>query len=351
MAALAYCDILAAPIALPAQLLIARRAGPGGVRRWLGALCATAVACVPLLVAAIIERSRRDAIYWLPKPDRTLLSTTLQEFTGGFSEVTAVRWLTIVAALALVAGALVVLLARRRAQGTGAIAQDGWTLAIAAAWGLLGPLLLLVVSFAHPLFWPRYAIVALPGLCLLVASAATIVWRSPPGRLGPIAAAACIALIVGVALFADVRQRTKQQENWPPAAAWLAAQRRVGEPTILDNVIVLPVLGYYDHAFRAPDGNVVVQEWEDARVPAGVVGFKDPKGYGSVANGPPSAADIAALARTGDGTVWIVLSEVDRDLQGDPRNGAAVAWARSHCSVTVRESVGVWVMRAAACRR
>jgi len=48
--------------------------------------------------------------------------------------------------------------------------------------------------------------------------------------------------------------------------------------------------------------------------------------------------------------VWMVVAEADKDLQGDPRTGAAVAWARAHCQVTVHESVGVWVMHASACR-
>src|SRR6476646_6452135 len=189
MAAVAYCDILAAPIAGPAQLLIAMRAGRGGLRRWVFALAATVVACVPLLVAAAIARSRRDAIYWLPKPDRTLLSNTLQEFTGGFSEVTAVRWATIAAVVVLVGLALAALAARRRREAD-RVADEGWALAIAAAWGLLGPALLLVVSFAHPLFWPRYAIVALPGLCLLAAAAAASLWRAPRGALVAIGCAA-----------------------------------------------------------------------------------------------------------------------------------------------------------------
>src|SRR5262249_6651963 len=185
--------ILAAPIALPAQLLIALRAGRDGVRRWVVALAATVVACVPLLVAAVIARSRRDAIYWLPKPDRTLLSNTLQEFTGGFSEVTAVRWATIAAGLALVGLAVVALRARRAREGA-RVAAEGWALAIGLAWGVLGPLLLLLVSFIHPLFWPRYAIIALPGLCMLTAVAAISVWRARGGR---VAAAAAVALIAG----------------------------------------------------------------------------------------------------------------------------------------------------------
>ena len=38
-----------------------------GCRRWLALL----VCCVPLIVAAVIARGRRNALYWLPKPDRT----------------------------------------------------------------------------------------------------------------------------------------------------------------------------------------------------------------------------------------------------------------------------------------
>jgi hypothetical protein len=227
------------------------------------------------------------------------------------------------------------------------VADEGWTLAIAAAWGVLGPLLLLAVSFVHPLFWPRYAIGAVPGLCLLAATAAVTVWHGPRGRF---VAAGCVAVVIAAALVADIRQRTKLQEDWPPAAAWLRAERVPGAPTVLDNVIALPALGYYDRAFRAPDGDLVVPEWEDAPVPAGVVGFKDRKGYGNVPDGPPSAALLRALAATNRGTVWMVVAEVDKDLQGDPRHGAAVRWARSHCSVTARESVGVWVMRATGCR-
>ena len=55
------------------------------------------------------------------------------------------------------------------------------------------------------------------------------------------------------AVVADVRQRDERsRRTGRRAAAWLRAERAPGAPTILDNVIVLPVLGYYDPAFRAP---------------------------------------------------------------------------------------------------
>jgi len=339
MAALAYCDLLAAPLALPAQALIARRAGPAAWRAWLRSLLALLVCCLPLLVFASISRSRRNALFWLPKTDRALVELALQEFTAGFAKVGAVGWLTLLAGAALIAVAL------QRTRGA-AFARERSTMAIAATWGLLPVVVLLAVSFVVPVFWPRYAILSLPGLCLLAGLAAERTWGSSRA-MG--AAAACLVAIAALALFADARQRGELQQNWRPAAAWLRAARAPGQPTIVDNAQVLPSLGYYVPALRAAGGELIVQEWRDLPLPAGFVGFKDRTGYGSVPNGPPSAATFAALARRGDGTVWLIVSEVDDQLQSDPRQGAAVAWARDHCQVQVRENIGVWVMRASGC--
>jgi mannosyltransferase len=339
MTMLAYCDLLAAPIAMPAQVLIARRGGREGMRRWLLSLVALGVCCVPLLVAALISRSRRNALYWLPKPDRGLVELALQEFTGGFSGVSAVRWATLGSGAALVAAAFWRL---RRSDPL----SERATLAIAACWGIAPGVILLAVSAILPVFWPRYAILALPGLCLLVALAAGRVWED---RRGPALVVGCLAILLIAGTFADVRQRTALQEDWPPIAAWLRAERAYGEPTIVDNALVLPSLGYYDPAFRARNGNLIVQEWHDHPLPAGFVGFKDRTSYGSVPDGPPSATTFARLARGGDGTVWLIVSEVDDSLQEDPRTGPAVAWARQHCRIQVRESTGVWVLRATRC--
>lgn len=339
MAILAYCDILAVPVLLPAHALIARREGRTGLRRWLFSLLAVFVLCLPLLVAAAISRSRRNALFWVPKPDRQLVELTLQEFTGGFSGVTAVRWATLAAGAALV-GTAVWQARRERAR------RELDSFAIAACWGVLPALLLLVASEVQPVFWPRYAILALPGLCLLVALAANRLWAM---RRGGALVAACLAIIVVAGVFADVRQRTYVQEGWPTAAGWLRAERATGEETIVDNALVLPSLGYYDAAFRSREGDLVDQEWRDRPLPAGFVGFKDRTSYGSVPNGPPSAAEFKQLARAGGGSVWMVISEVDDALQSDPRTGQASAWARGHCRVRVRESVGVWVLHATRC--
>jgi mannosyltransferase len=339
MTLLAYSEIFAAPLALPAQALIAWRAGRAGVRRWLWSLLAVLVCCVPLVVAAVISRSRRDALYWLPKTDRALVTLALQEFTAGFSGLTAVRWATLLAAVVLV-GVAGWMIARAHSRA------GAFPLAIALAWGLVPAAALLVVSFVEPIFWPRYAILSLPGLCLALAVAVERLWHS---RLGAVTAAVSVAILVVAAGAADVHQRGYLQENWPPVVAWLRAERAAGEPTIVDNALVLPTLGYYDPSFRAPGGQLIVQEWHDQALPSGFVGFKDRTAYGSVPNGPPSAATFARLARLGHGSLWMVVSEVDLELQEDPRRGAAFAWARSHCHGQVRKDVGVWILHATGC--
>jgi 4-amino-4-deoxy-L-arabinose transferase-like glycosyltransferase len=366
LALLAYCDLLAAPIALPAQFVIARRSGREGMRRWLWSLVAVLVCCVPLLVAVAIARSRRNALYWLPKLSRGLVEGAVQEFTAGLSGLTAVRWVTVLAMVLLVGAACWRLRSSSRTSGaaqgesgaSGEARKDAAAqhptprsrLAVAAWWGLAPPALLLAVSAVEPVFWPRYAILALPGLCLLVAEATGQLWdKAPTGTPMRVLAVGCVAAIVVAAAVADVRQQSVVQENWPPITAWLRAERAPGEAVVVDNALVLPSLGYYDPAFRASDGVAIVQEWHDRPLPAGFVGYKDRNSYGSVPVGPPPARVLQELARRGGGGVWMVVSEVDDDLQADPRTGEAVAWARRNCHVQVRESVGVWALHATAC--
>jgi mannosyltransferase len=353
MAALAYCQVLAVPIVLPAQALIARRGGRDGVRSWVRSLLVLALCCVPLLVITVISRGRRNPLYWLPKPNRGLVELALQEFSGGFSGVSAVRWITLLLGGALVAGAIwslrraAVAASGRASERSAHWAAERATLAITAAWGLIPPALLLVASFVEPVFWPRYAIVALPGLCLLAALCAELLWQD---RRAVTALAA--ALLVGIALvgaFADERQVDALQESWPPIASWLRAERAPGEPIVVDNALVLASLGYYDPAFKARDGQLIVQEWHDQPLPRAFIGFKDRTGYGSFPDGPPSEALFSRLATGPRHSAWLIVSEVDDSLQADPKTGAGVAWARRHCHVLIRESVGVWALHATGC--
>jgi len=346
-ALLAYSDLLAPAILLPAELLLAGRAGREGLGRTVAALVAAGVLCVPLLIAAIVSLGRRDALYWLPKLDRGLVETGLQEFSGGYSGVTAVRWLTLLALVALLGGAAVAL--RRRGAG-----RSFWWSGepvewlVALAWGVLPPALLLVVSAKFAVFWPRYAIVALPGLCVLAAVSVRALLTGT-GTAARALAAGSVAALVAAGAYADGKQASATQQDWPAVMSWLRAERGAGQPIVLDNVLMLPSMGYYDPALRV-DGKLVVWEWRDTPLPAEVHGFKDPTGYGRAPDGPPSVALVQRLAREGRGSLWLVFGEVDADEQGHPSEMAAVRWVGAHCSVQRRAGTGVEVLRARSCR-
>ncbi|HEX4482752.1 MAG TPA: glycosyltransferase family 39 protein [Solirubrobacteraceae bacterium] len=343
MVLMGYSDLFAPFLALPAQLLIVRRAPRASVRRWITALAAALVAGIPLIIAALISHGRRDALYWLPKLDRGLVELALQEFSGGFSGVTAVRWLTLLGLVVLV-GAAIVLAALRRAPS--ASGERAGTLAVAVTWGVLPAALLLVISKVEPAFWPRYAIVALPGLCLLAAVAAerVVSLGRAPVALG------CVALIAAASLYADVEQRGVVQQEWRPTIHWLASNRNAREWVIVDNVLMLPSIGYYDPSLKAPNGELIVQEWHDTPLPKRFVGYKDPTGYGRALNGPPSLALVRRVAAEGGGSIWFVFGEIDSLEQGTTSQMAVVKWARSNCHVQTRASTGVEVMHATACR-
>ncbi len=340
MALTGYSDLLAPVIVLPAQALMVwsvqdeqRRAR---ARAWLGSLAATFVVCIPLLVAATIERGRRDPLYWLPKLGRGLVEAGVQEFGGGYSGVKAVGWLTLLVS-ALLVGAAALRLRRRE----GARTERRW-LATAAAWGVLPPALLLIVSAVEPVFWPRYAIVALPGLCLLLAlSAAALVER----RSLPALAVAGVGALLCLGIYADARQIDAVQQEWMPVASWLKADRRPGQPLIAQSALTLPSLGYYDPALRARNGELVVDEWKDTKLPPAVLGYKDPSAHGGdVPDGPPPVALVRRLALA-DGTVWLLFAETGERAAED----AAVRWASAHCHVSTLERTRIELVRVSGC--
>jgi mannosyltransferase len=345
MALTAYSDLLAPVVVLPAQALMCWTAARGGgdpralYRRWAYSLGGILLACVPLLVAAVIERSRRDPLYWLPKLGRGLIEAGVQEFGGGFSGVKAVGWLTLLTGAVLVGAAA---LALRRAGPDAEARVERGRLAVAAAWGVLPPALLLVISAVKPVFWPRYAIVALPGLCLLMAVAAAQLVRARSGRT---LAAGGVLVLLCLSLYADARQVDAVQQEWKPIAARLREQRLPSQPLLADSVLTLPSLGYYDRALRAKNGDLVVAEWGDTRLPASVLGFKDPAGHGSsVPDGPPSPALVQSLART-HGTVWLLFAETSEHAEEDP----AVRWAVAHCHTTFLSRTRIELLKVSGC--
>ncbi len=221
-------------------------------------------------------------------------------------------------------------------------AAERRALAAAAAWGVLPPAMLLLVSAVEPLFWPRYAIVALPGLCLLLALSAAALADS---RRLPVLAAASVGALLCLGLYADAKQIDAVQQEWTPIANRLKAERRPGQPLIAQSLLTLPSLGYYDPALRASDGELVVDEWKDTKLPPAVLGFKDPSAHGGdVPDGPPPVALVRRLAMA-HGTVWLLFAETGERVSED----AAVRWASAHCHVATLERTRIELVRISGC--
>ncbi|EME96718.1 hypothetical protein H340_30051 [Streptomyces mobaraensis NBRC 13819 = DSM 40847] len=154
-------------VAAHAVTVALRRPGRRVTVRLLGAQAAGVAAVVPLLVLGSAQSSA------VGEAAPVTAGTPVNYFTwlltpGQDTLPTAPRLLLTLTALA----ALALLAARRHAAPSPA-------LAVGVPWLAVPPLLLMAVSFGHPLFAYRYLLFCLPALALLIATAASVV---PPRR-------------------------------------------------------------------------------------------------------------------------------------------------------------------------
>jgi len=323
-----FSNLTAGVILLLPHLVLVLLRGRAAVRRWLAWLGAIAVMLVPLAVLIAMERSRRDPLYWLEAPSVGDVAGGVRTLFGGA---------VVVAVVAAMAVAVAVRRRRRAAPGGGAPWRD--PLVVVAVWALAPPLVLAAASLVTPLFLPRYAIAAVPGMCLLAGGLAA---RLPL----PVACAALAVMALAMGRQV-VEQHDATQTEWRRATAALQAAREQGDPVIFDTGSGLGPAGYYDAALAAPDGSLVIGEWRNEPVPDGVVLLDDPGGYGRTAAGPPDATLVARLARR-TGRLHVVLSSVS-PAQGDVERRAGLAWAARRCTVDAERFVGVSVLHISGC--
>ena len=159
-------------------------------------------------------------------------------------------------------------------------------------------------------------------------------------RLGGRLRWAALAAVVIVALAATSWQTTRQvDETWRSTFAWIDERREPGDRTLVDIISVFPVFGYYNDEYRAPNGELIVHEWDEHPLPADIVPLDDPGGY-TGPTGPPTPEMISELA-SGDDRLFVVLAEYVERLQGDIPNGAALDWARANCEVEEGDEVEI----------
>jgi 4-amino-4-deoxy-L-arabinose transferase-like glycosyltransferase len=335
MAAAAYSNSLTPVFLLPAQAFVVVPRGRDALRAWIWALVATGALCLPLLVALVIERGRRNPLYWLVHPRLGDVEDVATEFTTGLSNLVWIYKLTGLVLLGM-GGLLLV----RVWRGGREAKEQLSPLAVPFAWALLPVACLFVFSQISPAFRAPYLIGALPGVLLAMAALAT--------RLQRPAAVASLAVLAAIGLGASIHQATRQvDENWRTAVAWIAQERHPGDHILVDIPSNIPVFGYYNARWRAPDGDMTVLEWKDKPVSKDFIPVDDPHGYAGP-TGPPSKELIARNA-SGHKRLFVVLSEYVERLQGDVPNIAGVAWAKANCQVTNHPEKNIILMVVSGC--
>jgi mannosyltransferase len=202
------------------------RVAPAGRRRiigipagWWAAVVGAGIVLIPLLLAA--ER-QQGQIGWLSAPTSKALMKLVTDFPGS----PALRVPVYVLALG---GAVAGFAARRGRPYTPGT--------VALPWLLVPPVILLAVSYAHPVYDERYVEFCVPALAILVA--AGLVWlghllaATPVSRLG-IAwlPSALIAVALAALLIAPQRAfrlSSAKPDNLHKAAALVAANELPGD--------------------------------------------------------------------------------------------------------------------------
>jgi mannosyltransferase len=227
-----YCG-LEAVLVIPAQLLVLvwhrRRAAPV-----LVALSATAACAAPLAILAAGRGTNQ--LFWIPRPGYKTLRQIVQALgsTGlepSFYTTTGGALLFLTLGLAL-AGAVWVgrawLDRRRRA--------EAWPGALVLAWLLLPMAITVAVSeLGHSFFQPRYLLVSLPAVALLLAGLLDRLWQVAPQNrprwawLQRCLAVGLLAALVSLRALQLAPSYGKSSEPWRTVARYVTLRSRPGD--------------------------------------------------------------------------------------------------------------------------
>jgi mannosyltransferase len=179
---------------------------------WLAAALAAVALASPILALGIAQRHTAG---WIKRPGPHTV-VTLGQLTGPVLMVAAVV-LTVAAGLGVAALA-----------GPDRL-RAAWPRrlpAVAVPWLVIPPVLLIGVSFALPLYVPRYVLYCLPALALLVGAALAAL-----GRIAGTAVLVAIALL-GLSTQLAIRGPAGHGDNIRRADAIIAAHRHPGDAVI-----------------------------------------------------------------------------------------------------------------------
>jgi mannosyltransferase len=311
-----YLNSLSATLILLAQAFVVLGEGRQVLRRWLFAVVAIFVLIVPLAIVSLRVMGERDVFYWVDRPGIGDLARGQIFVFGGLAPAAI--------CLVLIVGTLFG--ARRRLPRSirGLVLHP---YAPVAAWAFAPIVVLFLGSQLQPYYTELYLTASVPAACLVVA----LCLERLPGVIAPLAVA--ILVVASLGTIVANQPPGHDQDDWDGAFDYMTEVRQPGDPVLFDTALGLQPAGYYDPAFAAPDGRLVVPQWGDAEVPENVALLQNPGSYFGVPNGPPSARQLEELVRPTGRAIVMFTHIVD---QGDFLDTAGMAWARSRCDVVDR---------------
>ncbi len=276
-------------------LFLPRREVPW--RRLAASVAGMAVLLVPLLLFFL---SRDVAlIEWIKRPRLTALPGLLLDYSGSRTLLLAYG----------AAGAMAlhrtVHLWRRRG-----IDVDAWGHALAWSWFLLPVASAFLVSYIRPVFVPRYLIVSLPPLVILVGAGLARL------RLRWLVPATSALLVVSVPVAANAYKEQPEQEDFRAVTRHILANGTPDDAIFTYRPSGRTAIEYY-LARQQVNGGVAPAivypptPWERAayKIPAAVSAYRVP---------PEPAISVVDRATGGHDRVWLVLSH--GGYTGDPQS-------------------------------
>ena len=296
---------------------------------WVVSLVGAAILTIPLAIETL-GAGDVNPLFRVPKPAVNDVPGFLAQLLGGGGPE-RVRQLLLILAVVLV---LLAGWALRRSLG-GTEARRGW---LAVAWVGIPVLAAFVISQGDSSIWlTRYLIAVVPGICVLVAWAATQVPRPAAAALVGV-----LALLMLVAVGDQARSRGEQTGAWSAA---VVAARPPGAPVVFYEAEGVQAAGYHEPSLRSTNGTPIIPSWDETPVPADMVLLDAPQ-FDRLPKGPPSTALVQRLAASSPSGVVVLAIR-----PSDPE-GAGIDWAREHCTVTRQDfhDSPTAVFRVSGCR-
>lgn len=173
------------------------------------------------LAYCLLFLSDRSQLAWLAKPSTQDLYNFCLDLTGNGGP------LLLLAYLALLSGVVAAAILRRRSQPDSSLL---WKHCFLLLWLILPPILLLAISLRWPVFEPRFLIVCIPPLLLLVANGLAQI-RSK--ILFSTVLMILIALsLVGVDSYFRARSTNQLTDDWRDATRYILSHAETGDAVI-----------------------------------------------------------------------------------------------------------------------